>query len=391
MISLKTSLKLLQIEVVLTGTLISMPIMVPFFNSIGMDQGQIGLSQALFTVSILLLNIPAGWLADRFSRKMSNAFGDFGCVVTLILYSQVTTLSGVIACEVLFGLSLAFSQGADGALIKAHCDKMDEGDGLFRHINATNAIWRPSAQIFALMIGGAVGSSNPRLVIAISAIPFFIGAVFSLFIREEGDRLIAEHRNPLKDMVRVVKVTVYTKPKVRWLILAYALGFRITHVMIWALTPIFVYAGLPLKIIAIGWILNSISGVIGARVARRYHMYFYKWQRFALPSILVVVALCVMSINLSLSTVWLYSILGMAHGWNSAVLKPMIQEEIASSNQAIALSIANTFSQLIYIPLIWIVSFAGNVDIRLSMVATVILFTPAIIVTALKLKNLEME
>lgn len=391
MIKLRTSLRFLQAEVVVTGVIIAMPIMVPFYNSIGMNQGQIGLSQSLFTIALLLLNIPTGWIADRFSRKMCNAFGDFGGALALVLYSQATCFSQIVLCEILFGLTGAFSSGADGALIKGHTDKIDKSGQLFHDICASNAIWRPIAQVIALVISGLVGASNPRLAIAISAIPYAVGCILSFFIREEGIRLVSKHKNPVKDIARVVKETVLTSARLRWLILAFSLGNRITHVMIWALTPILIYAGVPLTIVAAGWVLNTFAQVIGAMIARKIARRLKKWQRFALPSLAVILVLMVMSINLSIFTVWLYAVLGLAHGWNSSVLLPMVQNEIPANIQATALSVADTFSRIIYVPLVWIIGSAGSSDIRFSMVATVIIFLPLILLTAKKLKNLEIE
>lgn len=391
MIKLKTSLCFLQAEVIVTGVIISMPIMVPFYNSIGMDQGQIGLSQSLFTIALLLLNIPTGWIADRFSRKMCNAFGDFGCALSLLFYAQATSFSHVVLCEVMFGLAAAFTSGADGALIKGHTDKIDSTGRLFHDICASNAILRPLAQIIALTIGGLVGAYSPRLAIAISAIPYVIGCVLSLFIREEGVKLTAKHKNPVKDMARVVKETVLTSKKLRWSIFAYVLGIKITNIMIWVLTPILIFAGVPMSVVAVGWVLNSLAVTVGAMVAKKFAMRLKKWQRFALPSLIVILVLAIMSLSLSIFTVWLYALIGLAYGWNSSVLLPMIQDEIPANIQATALSVTDTFSRMVYVPLVWLVGFAGNSDVRLSMVATIIIFLPLILLTAKKLKNLEIE
>ncbi|MEI6054036.1 MAG: MFS transporter [Candidatus Saccharibacteria bacterium] len=391
MISLKSSLKLLQLEVIITGTLIMMPIAVPFYKSIGMDQGQIGLSQAVFTLALLLVNIPTGWIADRFSRKFSNAIGDLGCAIAVLLYSMAGGFAQVVLCEMLFGLSLAFSQGADGALIKAHSEKIDKSGGLLHKINSSNAIWRPIAQIVAVIIGGFVGSYNLRLAVAISAIPFLAGVVFSLLIREEGERLVSKHKNPLRDMLRVTHETVMHSPRLRWLMLAYAVGFRVTNVTIWAFTPMLIFVGVPFQIVALGWVLNSLSCMFGAMIAKKHAERFKRWQRFAMPITLVIVSLIVMGFGLSIYTVWLYSLLGLAWGWNTVVLKTMLQREIPDRSQATGLSIADTASQLLYVPLVWVVALAGNFDIRLSLLATAAIFAPMAIIIALKLKKFEMK
>jgi len=383
------SLRLLKIEAVLTATLLSMPVMVPFYNSIGMDQGQIGLSQAIFTAALLLINIPTGWLADRFSRKFCNAFGDLGAALALIYYCQATSFTEVIIAEIVLGISMAFSQGADSALLHAYTGKLDPSGRMLRKQTALLATWQPIAQAVALIAGGFIGGFDPRLAIAVSAAPYFIGSILSFFMKEVGDRLVSQHRNPLRDIVRVTHESIGPDPYLRWLIIAYAIGREITHVLIWALTPLLLLAGIPLAVVGVGWVFNSLMVAVGAGLAHRWSEPLRHWQRFAIPMITVITGLTVMSIHLSFATIWFYALVGLAQGWTSATLLPMIQGRAPASNQASIVSVSRSVSQLIYIPLVWLVAFVGNIDIRLTMVATIVIFTPMIIVVIQRLITLE--
>jgi MFS family permease len=388
-VNIRWSLRFLQIEVILTGVLLSMPIMVPFYKSIGMDQGQIGLSQAIFTAVLLLVNIPTGWLADRFSRKFCNAFGDLGCALALIIYSQAHSFAEVVFAEVVFGIAIAFSQGADSALLRAYSSFFDSSGKFFRKQNALLATWQPIAQAVGLIAGGIIGASDPRLAIGVSAAPFIVGSILSFFIREAGDRLTSVHRNPIRDMVRVTRESVGRDPYLRWLIIAHAVGREITHVMIWALTPILLIAGVPLAIVGVAWVINSAMVALGARLAHRFAEPLRAWQRFMVPMITVLTGLTIMSIHLSAGTVWLYALLGLAQGWTAATLLPMVQLEAPDSHQASIVSIAKSAAQLLYIPLVWVVGLAGNMDIRFTMLTTVIVFTPMIALTTQRLIALE--
>ena len=387
--SIKGSLRLLRFEIIITGTMMAMPIMVPFYHSIGMNQGQIGLSQTVFTAALLFINIPTGWIADRFSRRLSNAIGDLGCVLALLFYSQASSFGDVVAAEIVFGLSLAFSQGADSALLRAYTQVLDSSGQLFSRQNWVISMWQPIAQVVALIIGGFIGAQDPRLAIGISAAPYFIGSLLSFFIKEQGERLVSQHKNPLRDMVRVTRESVGTDPHLRWLILGYGVGREITHVMIWALTPLLLFAGVPLGIVALGWVLNSVSVALGARIAGWFGENLREWQKFTIPTIAVLLGLGVMSLHLSLGTIGLYTLLGLAQGWTAALLLPMVQNKAPEGNQATVISIAKSASQLLYIPLVWVVGLAGNIDIRLTMVATIIIFTPMIIIIARRLYILE--
>ena len=83
------NLNLTIIETILTsiGVGFSVPIINLFWNSIGMNQTDIGFTQMIFTIVIVCLDIPMGYLADRFNRKILNIIGDIGVSLTFIYYA----------------------------------------------------------------------------------------------------------------------------------------------------------------------------------------------------------------------------------------------------------------------------------------------------------------
>lgn len=382
-------LSMLKIEMVITKTCISIPIMVPFFNSIGMNQWMIGVSQSLFTIALLLVNIPTGWIADKFSRRLSNAIGDLITGFLFICYAQVNNFGQVILIETLLGISLSLSQGADSGLLRAYCKKLDTSGVTFRRQSSRIAFWAPVAQIIACIIGSYIGNFNIRYAIIVTSIPYFIGFLIGIFIIEEGEKLESKHDNPIKDIVHFTKLTLKNSQRLKWRMYAYAVGTKITHVMIWAFTPLMLSAKVPLLIVGIGWAINAAMAAVGARIAGKYSNNMPVWKKFLIPTSLVIIALSFMSIDLSIFTIWLYSLMGLAQGWISATLMPSVQEISPDDMQAIVISVTSTMSQIIYACLLPIVSLVGNIDIRLTMVATIVIFLPMVITTACKLRKFE--
>ena len=97
------NLRLVMAESSVTAGLLAIPIMTPFFNSIGLTHEQIAETQMIFTVIMLLLNLPMGYLTDRISRKWANVIGDFAQAFILLAYSYVGSFWGAVTCECLLG------------------------------------------------------------------------------------------------------------------------------------------------------------------------------------------------------------------------------------------------------------------------------------------------
>lgn len=166
-----------------------------------MDMAQVGLSQAACTAALLLLNIPTGWIADRFSRKWCNVFGDLLAGVSLLLYATAHSFGEVVFYEALFGIGAAFSNGVDSALIESYSHTLRRS---FQQIMASVNSWRYAMEFAGMIAGGIIGAANPRLAIALSSVGFLVGAVLTSRIAEPSERRIAT-AHPLRDMASIVQ------------------------------------------------------------------------------------------------------------------------------------------------------------------------------------------
>jgi MFS family permease len=388
---LRGGFRLLQTEMVLTKTMMAMSIMTPFFYSIGMSQAQIGFSQALFTIALLLLNIPTGWLADKFSRRWCNLSGDIMVAASLLYYSQANSFTDVVMAEIGFGVGVALSQGSDSGLQKAFCRLLAHGSLeresqlLLKSNSRTNSL-QFALQMILVFIGGIIGSEDMRLVIALSAIPYVIGALCMMLMREVGERRASKHRNPLRDIAEAVR-EIANHRELRTRIAAYAVGRELTHVMVWGATPIMLVAGVTPSLVGLGWALNSVAAICGSILAQRYSPCLPEWVQFGSLCLLVLTALSVMIIHLSLATIWLYMAMGLGQGWSGVTLRSMLQRHSPLDKVSIIDSTAGTGAQLLYIPLVIGIGIVGAVDIRLSLVAIVAVFVPLAIVISLGLRR----
>ncbi|MDR1032587.1 MAG: MFS transporter [Candidatus Nomurabacteria bacterium] len=380
------NLRLVAFESVVTAGLLCMPIMTPFFNSIGLNQEQIALCEMAFTIVVIVLNIPAGWLADRFSRKWANVIGDLGCALALVLYSQVQDFTGAVICETLFGLFLAFSQGVDSSLLRHFSGKVDSSGKLFKTTTAKVASAQYLCTLALMLLGGPIGAISFRLAIVLSAITFLAGAIAAIFVADDSENLVQKFKSPLKDMGEVA-ASALRNPALRLRIMAFAVARELTHGIVWVFTPLLLLAGVPLAVVSVGWAANSVAGFIGSKIAQKYVNRLREWQVFAVPLALVLVSLGTMSLHFGLTTIWLYLLMGIAQGWVSATMLPLVQHHAKPSEQTSVVSIARVAAQLLYIPAVWLIGVAADIKIEYSMLATLAIFVPLGIPILVKLRR----
>jgi len=383
------NLNLTILETILTsiGCGFSVPIMNVFWNSIGMNQTDIGFTQMMFTIFLVCLDIPMGYFADRFNRKILNILGDIGCAFTFLYYMIAQNIYMAIIAECLLGIFIAMTNGVDQSFIKYNADKIDPSGRLFKKVNSRVYTLRYIATFLVMLIGGIIAKYNLRLTIGISFLPYLFGGIFAIFIKDYAKKTEKKHHNILKDMYGNTKEILKNKNS-RIYILAYMVGKEITHPHIWIFTPLMMMVGVPIEIVSIGWILSQIFIIIGSKIAEKL-ISIKTSIKFILSFGITILWMSVLIINANIFTIWIFVLNGLVQGLISASLVTPLQESAKEENQTSVISIASTGARLLYIPLVYIINYLGNKTPQLTFVGMIAIFTPLCLYSYFKLRKCE--
>ncbi len=385
------NLRLTMAESAITAGLLAMSIFTPFFNSIGFNNQQISEVQIYYTIVVVLLNIPMGYIADRISRKWANIIGDFGHAIVFLAYSQAATFAGVVICECLCGIAAALSDGVDQSLIKHFAGKISKETGesetkLLKSKTAKLEVYKQFCNLVLLILGGPIGAISLRLAIALSAVNYLLGGVISIFIKDDSEKLCPRHKNPLKDIGEIAKTAMKDRP-LRTRIFAFAIGREMTHGIIWIATPLFLKAGIPMSIVSFAWAFNALMCILGAKIAEKYGKNLSDVRIMVVPVALMSISMLIMGLHLNIITVWLYGAMGITQGWTAATLTPMVQKHAKPSEQTSILSITKTLAQLLYIPVVWAIGYVADFKLEYGLFATLVIFLPLGLIIIKKLKQ----
>ena len=383
------NLNLTIIETILTsiGVGFSVPIINLFWNSIGMNQTDIGFTQMIFTIVIVCLDIPMGYLADRFNRKILNIIGDIGVSLTFIYYAFARNMYMAILAECLLGVFMAMTNGVDQSFIKYNADKIDSSGNLFKKINTKIYTMRYASSFIVMLIGGFISKYSLRLTIIMSFFPYIIGGIVAFFIKDYADKSERKHKNVLKDMIISTKEIMKTK-ETKTYILAYIVGKELTHPHIWNFTQLLNMVGVPIEIVSIGWILSEIFKIIGAKIAEKI-CNIKTSVKFAMSVVITFLWMLVLIINTNIFTVWIFVLNGLICGVSLANLITPLQETVKEEYQTSVISIASTGARLFYIPLVYIINYLGNIKPQLALVGMIVIFTPISLYIYNELKKCE--
>ncbi len=383
---IQRSLKLLQIESILASLIFAMPILNVFYaKEIGMSMEQVGLSQAIFTVAVISLNIPMGWLADRFSRKWANIIGDAIVALSFGIYACATTFTHIVISEILVGIGFALTTGADTALLRTYCHELGKD---YSKIVARLATIRPIASALAMVLGGVVGAINPRLALILSTVTFGVGALLSCFIVDAGARRVSQ-THAVKDMLSITSYSLKHRP-LAWRIAAFAVSREITHPIVWILTPLLIFAGVPAWLIGASWAINLGLASVGAWLAgRKFALNLRDWQKLAIGFSAALIAIATLAWSVNLATISIYGLLGLTYGWVSAFAAPLVQKHTPHDIQTTVISIADNASRILYVPLVWGIGILANVSLQTALVGCLLVFAPLALIICQRIYALE--
>lgn len=383
------NLKLIIWETLLTsiGAGFSISTITVFWNSIGMNQTAIGFTQMMFTIVILCLDIPMGYIADRFNRKVLNIIGDIGAAITFAFYAFAQNVYMAILAECMLGVFMAMTNGVDQSFVKFNANKIDSTGELLKKTNTRMHTLKYVTMLIVVLIGGFIAKYSLRLTVLLSFIPYFIGGILAIFIKDYNGKAQVKHKNPVKDLLSNVKEIIKT-PKVKTYLLSYIIGREITHAQIWILTPLLIMVGVPIEIVSLGWIFNNIMQIIGSKIAEKM-IHIKTSNKFAIPILIEIIWIIILIVNTNIVTVWLFTLNGLVQGLVSGNLVTLLQEKTKDELQTSVMSIASTGARLLYIPLVYFTNYFGNIKLQLALVCVAVVFIPIGLIVYKQLKNLE--
>lgn len=211
------------------------PILIPFMLFKGLNYTQILTLQSISAVSVFLFEIPTGAIADKISRKFSLALGSLCMALGLIIYILCKSFFAFSIAEIIFGLGITFTSGADSALLYESLDRIGRKADYQKIEGYSNSL---------VFVGQGIGSIVSSMIYTWSvyspfwvSVGFILLSIFIAFSFYEPERLKSEHSYH-KHVGESLKICIQS-PRLFWLLIYSAfIGFAL-RISFWLYQPYF--------------------------------------------------------------------------------------------------------------------------------------------------------
>ena len=343
------------------------PTIVLFYQSHGLDLEQTVWLKTILSLSILLLEVPSGYVADLLGRKFCLVAGSAVWIISWLLYCLGSSLTIFAIAEMLAGIAGSLISGADTAI--AYETLLHLGrESYYRTLEGRLVAVAGISEALCGIIGAAIAEFNLvypfYLQTACLVIYFFLALTLT-----EGKRQIRPTNSQRIQNLKTIIIDVFIKrPNLRWLILLSSTFSTASFLIVWLSQGYFQQINLPIA--AMGWtwavfhLLMSLASVNALRIETVLGI---KKAFLVLVLLLAVSYILLGSIN-SIWGIGFIAAVYMVRGLKSPLILNIINQQIPSTIRATVLSLNSFAFQLGFVvvaPVIGAISSSYSLSLAL--------------------------
>ncbi len=242
----------------LKGFIIMMPVIVLFYQSVGLSMQDIMWTQAVFSAVTVLFEIPSGYFSDVLGRRMTLVLGACCSTLGFGLYTIANGFAMILVAEVVLGVGMSFISGTDSALLYDSLRQMGQ-TGRSVQVEGRQLSFSNFAESIAGMIAGFLAAYSLRvpLYAQVGVTALMIPLTWSLV--EPQRQFFASHQGTIKGILEISHSALIRNKRLRWLMLFSGIIGSGTLTMVWFIQPYFQRCGLPVEYFGVAWTMCNVS------------------------------------------------------------------------------------------------------------------------------------
>ena len=322
-----------------TWFMVAMPIIVIFFQENDLSTTEIMILQAVYSLTIAILEIPSGFFADSYGRKNSILISTFFSFIGYIILSTYSGFNQYLLAEILLGIGGSLISGADSAIIYDTLIELDDEDS-YTKIEGKNYAIGNFSEAIAGILGGFLAISSIYLPIYIQTFVIMLSIPIAYSLVEP--KRTFKIATTLKSILNIVKDTFIHNKKLKWYIIYSSAMGMTTLSVAWFVQPFLSTIDMPLTYFGIIWAgLNIIAGLTS------YYSYIFNNSKTLIYiSIYMTISLMCLGFNISIYGLFFIALVYLFRGIITPHLRNLININTTSERRATVLSLRSFMIRL---------------------------------------------
>ena len=363
--------------------MIIMPIIVLFFEEHGLSLTQIMILQATYSFTVALFEIPSGFFADIYGRRLSLFYGSIFIFIGYLIFSFFSGFNEFFIAEIFLGIGGSLVSGADSAIIYDTLLELKEDEDYTKIEGRNYGIGNVSEGI-AGILGGFLALTSLDLPVYIQTFVMFFSIPISYSLIEPKSSY--KLANSLNSILLIVKETFLYNNKLKWYIIySSAMGVG-TLSIAWFVQPFLIELQTPLVYYGIIWAsLNIIAGITS------YYSYLFNNNNLLIYiSLLMIISFICLGLNITIYGLIFIVLIYIIRGVITPNLRNLINVNSTSERRATVLSLRSFMIRIsfaIIAPILGYITDSYNISYVFYVLAIIVGLTSLLAVYKLKINN----
>mgnify|MGYP000876864391 FL=1 len=343
------------------------PVSAFFLESRGLSLTDIFMLESILVASILVAEIPAGVIGDRFDRRRLVCTGFVFNAIAEILFAAGTNFSIYALSFVMSGLSIAMLTGVQDAYI--YDSLGDDADakavGAWGHLSALML----TAGVTGSVVGSALGSVDISLPALLSAAMAVVAVVCVAFLPQQNLKTHDKHPETSWVSLKIGVKLLFTSPLLLYVAVGSSASFALFNAVYTLNQPLFAAQDVPIatwgviagagQLLAAGY--NYAAGRIEKRVGRKTALLLAMGYGAA--------GFCLMAVPHVLAVVSGFLLVVVGIHARGPITSAVTNKLIPAHRRATVLNVASSVGSLVGIVVNPLVGLGAEASTRLTVLA----------------------
>ena len=322
-----------------------MPIVVLFYQDIGLSMSQIFILKSVYSIAMVATELPSGYLADVWGCRKTIILGAILGTIGILIYSISSDFYSFIFAEITLGVGFSFISGADSAILYDSLKAENREDDYIKYEGQITSAGN-FAEALAGVAGGFLATISLRtpyyfqVFVAAIAIP-------AAFLLKEPQHVLDRVRLKMSEILSIVKLT-YQQVEMRSAIMISSFTGAATLTYAWFVQPYFQEAGVPVSVFGILWTLLNLSAGVFSMFSYRIERLLGNKKTLLLIVIFISLGFILTSAEHSLAGIAILFRFYIVRVIATPVLKDQINQYTDSKVRATILSVRNLEIRIIF-------------------------------------------
>lgn len=327
--------------------MILMPVITVFFQSRGLDMKGLFLLQSIFSIALLILELPSGYIADFLGRRKTLMIASLFWGIGYSIFPFSDSFFDLAVAEIFMALGLSLASGTDIAVIYDSLDALGSKKAPIKIVGRT-MYYQQLGEAIAGLIGGWLIYISIEAPVIIQAVVAWIPLFVAFFIFEPPRPLMDKKSH--KENFAYIYRSVFGHSKLLTLVVLNLIIFGVgTLIAAWCIQKVWQERDIPVIYFGYLWAAMNYLVAITARKAHKIEKHLGSSKTMLLMGTMPAVGY----LGLALITGWWIVLFGtlfyFCRGIYSVILKDALNRRVTGDLRATANSIAGLGVRLMFV------------------------------------------